>query len=1194
MIKLSTHLRRLIVVLVAGISLALLLMLGSYFYGLQYFQKSEQRSTTQLLALIDMQQQYVQANRLFEHRGYQPNDKDHAAVATMWANIWQQYAKLLPDYQEAVLPNLVRLELGHWRLLDIFKQGLHKSDRAVFEQLITPQITQLFEVCTQLVNMARDANSLPALGYAADMRGYLTKASQALSLTQRPDAGSEWLDYFDAMQAFQASHSHLAQLKPLVPAMRRLHNDLYRQAERLQANAFVLKRLGDRHQYFNVDRQLAMNQHVTASLERELDALFRDVRLTREDLREQATQRFIWTCAVIIIALLVLVLSLDWWRRRLSRAIVEPIQEIVDNSHRIATAQTTEITALRSNLVEMQQLTEAVTLIRDIVKGDQHRVHQQQVLQEGVETLNAMVHDSENLSDFCQQSLALLVAQSGALAGALFLKTQPGAHQEPLLCAQVNISAELERHYRQNFDGLPCHVFQNRVKIEEQLAPGEVRIYSSVSERAPAFHCLLPVDASHETLGVVELLFASREAYPAELVKALVEKLAVLLHSLLSTEHTRELLSKTQKQKQLLDDAMTELKSQTHALQQSEAELEMQADELKVNNLELRRQAETSEKQKRELEKLNERLHLATRELQEASNQKTAFLSKVSHELRTPLNSIMVLTQVLLKQDNTLTEEQKQSLTVIRNSGEDLLTLVNDLLDLARIEAGKMKFHFEPLRIRDLTNRLKAQFDPIAQQKGLSWHVSVADDVPDTLVSDVQRLAQVLRNFLSNAFKFTGAGKVLLKVTTQGSYIVFDVEDSGIGISREDQALIFESFSQVDAPVGPSQSGSGLGLSIARQIAESLGGYITLASQKGEGSHFALYVPLEVQVENGLADKVPAASKQAGSAEVSGHEAVRVAPPVVSSAAIEVEPNKPPPRRWCLVDEDASELQAFQQLFGEHIAISQCTVEAFLETLPDDLQGVILRGDQVFGDHKKALQDRLEAMHHSVTLVALVDHALHDENSWLAGVAHHLIRWNDAGRDQLLKIVLPNASKPVEWGEEPAAETRDGTGGADSEPAYLSAGVGAQSGGSGKHVLLLDDDMRSLFSTGMALRQAGYVTELADSVALAKQKLQAFPAEMVVTDLVLPGEDGFAFIEYLKQHSLYQNLPVIVLSAKDSQEDKQHCEALGINAYIPKPVSLKDLLDAMAQALGAPQSAPEDGQQNNEEGAMSGKGSDDE
>lgn len=1167
MINLSRHLRRLVVSLVASICVALLLMLGSYFYGWQHFQQTEQRSTAQLLALISIQKYFVQANRMFDHRTFQPDARDYDAVAGMWRSIWEHYDQLLPAYQQTLKPHLVRLELGHWRLLDIYRQGLHESDRAVFEQLIAPQINALFEACTALVNMMRAAKNLPALGYAADMRGYLTKASQALSLAQLSDADPEWLAYFDAMQQFERSHTLLAELNDLDATVRTFQQGLLRQVERMQANAFVLRRLNEDSQYFDVGRQLVINRHITGSLARELDYLFNDVRLTREALREEAWQRFIWTCTLIAMAIVILMLSLFWWRRRLNWAIVEPIKQIVDNSHRIATGKTTEIAVPDSGIVEMQQLTDAITLIRDIVSSDQQRAQQQRLLQECIEALNTLLHQSESLAQFSQQALDLLVARSGALAGALFLKTEAGAHQEPLLVAQVNISAQMERHYQQHFDGLPQQVFKSRVAIEDALESDDVRIHSSLTERKSAFHCVFPLASSHDTLGVLEILYASHDHYPEELVRALVEKLSVLMQSLLSAEHTRELLNKTQKQKRQLDDAMTELKSQTHALQQSEAELEMQADELKVNNLELRRQAEASEKQKRELEKLNERLHRATRELQEASNQKTAFLSKVSHELRTPLNSIMVLTQVLLKQDNTLTTEQKQSLAVIRNSGEDLLTLVNDLLDLARIEAGKMKFHFDALRVRDLTNRLKGQFQPLAQEKSLGWYVQVAEDVPDVMVSDVQRLAQVLRNFLSNAFKFTGEGKVTLHVSVQGSYIVFEVEDSGIGISQEDQSLIFESFSQIDAPVGAAQPGSGLGLSIARQIAESLGGYITLASTKGQGSRFALFVPLDSPQPNPETDTMPLKTTPVGPAEKETGPRSRGSQEVLPAGRFDRTEGVGRPH-WAVVSDAPSEIAALQALLGERAALTALTPEACAGRLPEMLQGIIIRGDRAFDASQQALQHALENLKQGLMVVVMVEHALHNDNDWLAGLAHHLIRWNDAGRAQLLQIVLPDQSEGRI--ETSSAEPSDGVDlehTDDSGEAGANHRVDTPHSGHGRHVLLLDDDMRSLFSTGMALRQAGYVTELSDSVTLAKQRLHTFPAELVVTDLVLPGEDGFGFIEYLKQHKAYENLPVIVLSAKDNREDKQRCEALGVNAYVAKPASLSDLLNAIARVL---------------------------
>ncbi|MDX1452193.1 MAG: ATP-binding protein [Oleiphilaceae bacterium] len=1160
MISLDQRLRRLVMSLVLGISLLVVSIIAAVYVIQSEHQRHEEALAEQLLLLIDTQQRVAQANSLIETWSHAPSADKRLRIVGLWSQNWDRFKELWPEYRAALRPSLVRLEVGHWRLMDIQRQGLHRSELSVFNTTITPQIDTLFALNTRLVNQTLREGNSRNLGHAADIRGYYTRAMQALSAVVRTRNDAGWGDYFAAMLRASESVDALQQSEDLSSAVSSMLFQLNDVLGRIKSNAHVLKRLTETFDYYDTERIILSNQHITLNNEREMGRLFNAIRIARDELLARTQRNFVWTVTGVLAALLVLLMSLMIWRRRLHVAIVSPIKAIVDNSHRIASAQQTDVTLPDTGVEEMRELTNAVELIRQIVKADQLRVASERTLHEGVAELNAHLLKNKELESFCQRALETVVARVHASGGALFVRTQPSVHQEPVLCAQVNISAEQERHYRQSFDGLPRHCYASQQAYEGEVKSADVRINSAFTEQGAAFQCLLPLFIGQEVIGVAEFFFRDRRDYSATLVKELVAKLGALLQASLSNDHMRVLLVQTQKQKQQLDDTMTELRAQTQALQQSEAELEMQTDELKIANLELRRQAETTEKQKIELQKLNSSLQRATRELQESSNQKSAFLSKVSHELRTPLNSIMVLTQVLLKQDNSLTEEQKQSLSVIRQSGEDLLTLINDLLDLARVEAGKMKFHFETLRVRDLTERLNGQFKVIAQQKGVEWEVNVAENVPETFVSDPQRLSQVLRNFLSNAFKFTAKGGVSLHVGLQGEMLVFEVEDSGVGIAKADQGVIFDSFVQVDSPVTANQTGSGLGLSIARQIAECLGGHITLVSESGKGSCFSLFVPLYHSGEEVAHPLLPVAGVSSApeidslvqSAELLGRESASIA---VSSSATEQTNAQPQVKpRWALVgdfayleDEHRTWLQARAELVEQG--------ESFLQQPGGAFAGVLLDGDiPLVSDGSHDIHQRLQKLSQRCWIVVLVSNALHNDNAWLEGVAHHMLRWNTAGQERLA-VLLQKQKRVVSAAESDAAQTP-----------LLDASIPSETTHSpyaGLSLLLLDDDMRGLFSMGMALRQAGFNTELADTVAMAKGKLASHTTDLILTDLILPGEDGIQFIDFLKQHAAYRNIPVIVLSAKDSQEDRERCMNAGAADYIPKPVAIPELLHAI-------------------------------
>jgi signal transduction histidine kinase len=266
---------------------------------------------------------------------------------------------------------------------------------------------------------------------------------------------------------------------------------------------------------------------------------------------------------------------------------------------------------------------------------------------------------------------------------------------------------------------------------------------------------------------------------------------------------------------------------------------------VRANEL-LSAQTEELHKNKIVLEKRAEQLMLA-------SQYKSEFLANMSHELRTPLNSIINLSQLIEENEASLTpEEMAEYAGIIHRSGEDLLTLINDILDMSKVEAGKLDILKEDLNVSEIPELLAVQFSVSARQKGLEFNIALHDDVPMVIHSDPQRVQQILRNLLSNAIKFTVSGHVSLNIRTmerkegalERRWIVFDVEDSGIGIAAEKHDIIFEAFQQADQTIGRKYGGTGLGLSISNDLARLLGGFITLQSQEDQGSQFSLYLPL--------------------------------------------------------------------------------------------------------------------------------------------------------------------------------------------------------------------------------------------------------------------------------------------------------------------------------------------------------------
>ncbi len=290
-----------------------------------------------------------------------------------------------------------------------------------------------------------------------------------------------------------------------------------------------------------------------------------------------------------------------------------------------------------------------------------------------------------------------------------------------------------------------------------------------------------------------------------------------------------------------------ELISQTNLLQASEEELRVQQEELQQTNVELEEKAAQLEEKNQAVEEARTAITQKAQELEQTNKYKSEFLANMSHELRTPLNSILILAKLLSENKaNNLSEGDVKYASVIYNSGNDLLTLINDILDLSKIESGKLDMNFEDATITEINEDMDNMFRHVADNKKINFNIDVALDVKPILNTDKQRLEQVLRNLLSNAFKFTSqGGNISLAFAHNNDKLAIHVKDSGIGIPIEKQRLIFEAFQQADGTTSRKYGGTGLGLSISRELASLLGGEITLYSKQGEGSTFTLTIPYE-------------------------------------------------------------------------------------------------------------------------------------------------------------------------------------------------------------------------------------------------------------------------------------------------------------------------------------------------------------
>lgn len=331
----------------------------------------------------------------------------------------------------------------------------------------------------------------------------------------------------------------------------------------------------------------------------------------------------------------------------------------------------------------------------------------------------------------------------------------------------------------------------------------------------------------------------------------------------------RERNEQLKAQREELKATNEELKAQEEELRVANEELKSQEEELRVANEELAEQTKILTENERNLQTQQERLREINEELKLASQYKSEFLANMSHELRTPLNSLLILSKLLgSNKKGNLTEDQLKSVNIIHKSGKDLLDLINEILDLSKIEAGKMTYHFNHTPTSEIKSEIIQNFGPVAESKGLTLEVNQAGDFPKVIFTDKQRLMQIIKNLLSNAFKFTSTGGVKVNLGTTPSTIKLTnpdlrhentcfvaVEDSGVGIPRSKVNDIFEAFHQADGSISRKYGGTGLGLSISKQLTRVLGGEIHVESTEGKGSVFTVYLPLDSKLVGAIPEE---------------------------------------------------------------------------------------------------------------------------------------------------------------------------------------------------------------------------------------------------------------------------------------------------------------------------------------------------
>jgi CheY-like chemotaxis protein/CHASE3 domain sensor protein len=691
---------------------------------------------------------------------------------------------------------------------------------------------------------------------------------------------------------------------------------------------------------------------------------------------------------------------------------------------------------------------------------------------------------------------------------------------------------------------------ENRVIHIREVPADYMIVNSSVGHSTPREIVITPTSVDGIVYGAVELGFFRRlRLEDLELLARISETLGIAVRASKDRTRLEELLAETQRQGEELQMNQEELRVtneelevQADALKESQSQLESQQVQLEQSNAQLEEQAQILEHQRDELARTQVVLLERATELQRANQYKSEFLANMSHELRTPLNSSLILAKILADNKNgNLTEEQVKFANTISAAGNDLLAIINEILDLSKVEAGKIELVVAPISVAAIVDDMTKSFQPMAEQKGLRFDAVVEPGTPEKLETDRQRLSQILKNLLSNALKFTENGEVALRVSGASNVISFAVRDTGIGISEGQQGIIFEAFRQADGSTHRRYGGTGLGLTISRDLARLLGGDIKVQSAAAAGSTFTLKLPIKIPDVTG----VRAAMASAVDASAPGPAAL----------AIPASSAKPAPRSLLsnAIEDDRGRLAADSPLIlvvddDENFAgiLRDLVRERGFQCIVALTAGDGVAAAQTY--HPKAVLLDMNLPDHSG--LGVLDQL--KRNPQTRHIPVHVVSVADYSQEALAMGALGYALKPVQREELIDALKR----------------LEAKFSQSQRHVLVLEDDERQRESIAQLLATDDVQITAVRTAAEALAQLRATTFDCMVMDLNLPDVSGYELLQQMADLGDVSFPPVIVYTGRSlTAEEEQSLRRFSKSIIIKDARSPERLLDEVTLFL---------------------------
>ncbi|MBE9109319.1 response regulator [Nodosilinea sp. LEGE 07298] len=1062
--------------------------------------------------------------------------------------------------------------------------------------------TVAYRTTTSLIrNAQREKTSYQVLGYLDELEAELANAETG----QRGyliSGQAQYLEpYNQAVAEVDALYEALGQLTRDDPA---IYNQLIELRPLIDAR---LNRLQEGIQRRNVGGFAAAQDFVLTDEGRQLMEQLRnqiaELRLEEEDLLEEraersqlSAQQTLYTIAVGIPASFIL-LSLVGWA--LSRNISDPLRELSDTAERLAAGDLAidlpNSTSQDETGILTRTFNQMVTNLRETIRANE----EQRWLKSNLADLSRQLQGERSLETLANLVLTYIAPLVEAQQGLVYL-LDPN-HEPPRLKLLSSYAYQERKHLSNEFalgEGLvgQCALEQQRILLTE-VPPDYIRIRSGLGAAPPLNIVVLPVMFEHQVQGVIELASFQRftdlqltfleeasgvAGVMINAIAAYLQTQQLLEQSQILTEELRqqqeELLHSNQlleERTQSLQESEYVLQQQQEELQQSNEELQQQQEELQQSNEELQQlneemeeKAELLETQKQQVERKNQEIELARQALEDQATQlaqssryKSEFLANMSHELRTPLNSLLILAQMLsTNSDGNLTEKQVEYSRTIHSAGADLLDLINDILDMAKIESGTMQVAVEALPFTAIQLELVRTFEPLAASKGLRFEIVLDDALPSSLSTDPRRLQQILKNLLSNAIKFTDRGSVTVHISLlDGDQVAFAVSDTGIGIAPEKQQSIFGAFQQADGTTSRKYGGTGLGLSISLQLAQLLGGMLDLQSQPDRGSTFTLHLPLHYVApandEIGPSvppEELPAATPAPQPAATVGDRLERSLSPLPDTLA-----------------DDRTQVQADGNASDQVLLVIEDDPN-FARILLDMARGqgfkvlVALEGQsglamaQRFGPSAITLDLHLPDMDG----LAVLEQLKHDPMT--RHIPVHVMTVNDQQQREFQMGAIAHIQKPV------APEVLTQT--LIDIKQFVERRV--------RYLLVIEDDPVQAQSIIELIGGPEVTSTAVHTGAAALATLRSQPCDCIVLDLGLPDMNGFDLIEQIKQDPALVRLPIIVYTGKDLTEaEATQLRRLAETIIIKDVRSPERLLDETALFLHRVQAKLPPGQQ---------------